>query len=45
MFKKTADEIRRLQDLRRSNAAQPLRNKKVYSRKIKYKKFDFAENK
>jgi hypothetical protein len=45
MFKKTAEEIRRLQDLRRSNAAQPLRNKKRYSRKIKHKKFDLAENK
>lgn|GEM_PF-1597156 len=45
MFKKSAEEIRRLQDLRRSNAAQPLRNKKQYSRKIKHKKFDLAENK
>jgi len=45
MFKKTAEEIRRLQDLRRSNAAQPLRNKKQYTRKIKHKKLDLAENK
>jgi hypothetical protein len=32
-------------ELRRSNAAQPLRNKKNYSRKIKHKKFDISENK
>ena len=38
MYKKTADEIRRIQELRRSNAAQPLRNKKTYSRKLKHKK-------
>jgi hypothetical protein len=45
MRKKTAEELRRLLELRRSNAAQPLRNKKQYSRKIKHKKFDLAENK
>ena len=40
MRKKTAEELRRLMELRRSNAAQPLRNKKAYSRKIKHKKLD-----
>jgi hypothetical protein len=45
MRKKTAEELRRLLELRRSNAAQPLRNKKQYSRKIKHKKFDLTENK
>ena len=29
--------VQRIQDLRRSNAAQPVRNKKIYSRKIKHK--------
>jgi len=35
------DKVRRIQELRRSNAAQPVRNKKKYTRKIKHKnKFD-----
>ena len=35
------DKINRIQELRRSNAAQPVRNKKKYTRKIKHKnKFD-----
>jgi len=38
MWKKTAEQLRRLQELRRSNAAAPLRNKKTYSRKVKHKK-------
>jgi hypothetical protein len=38
MWKKTAEQIRRLQDLRRSSAATPLKNKKVYSRKVKHKR-------
>jgi hypothetical protein len=37
MYKKTQSEIRRIQELRRSNAATPLRSKKIYSRKTKYK--------
>jgi hypothetical protein len=37
MRKKTAEELRRLMELRRSNAATPLRNKKLYSRKQKHK--------
>jgi hypothetical protein len=38
MWKKTAEEIRRIQELRRSSAATPLRDKKKYSRKVKHKK-------
>jgi len=35
------DKVKRIQELRRSNAAQPVRNKKKYTRKIKHKnKFD-----
>jgi hypothetical protein len=32
------DKVKRIQELRRSNAAQPIRNKKKYTRKIKHKK-------
>ena len=35
--KKTREEIRYWQDLRRSNAAQPHRNKAKYSRKAKHR--------
>ena len=35
-YAKQAEEIRRIQELRRSNAAQPIRNKKAYTRKTKY---------
>ena len=31
--KKTPEELRRLMELRRSNAATPIKSKKVYSRK------------
>jgi hypothetical protein len=31
------DKVKRIQELRRSNAAQPVRNKKEYTRKIKHK--------
>jgi hypothetical protein len=34
------DKVKRIQDLRRSNAAQPVRNKKKYTRKIKHVKRD-----
>jgi len=30
-------KVKRIQELRRSNAAQPVRNKKKYTRKIKHK--------
>jgi hypothetical protein len=36
------DKVKRIQELRRSNAAQPVRNKKKYFRKIKHKN-KFAE--
>jgi len=35
---KLFEKIIRIQELRRSNAATPIRNKKKYSRKIKHKK-------
>jgi hypothetical protein len=31
------DKVKRIQELRRSNAAQPVRNKKKYTRKFKHK--------
>ena len=31
------DKVKRVQELRRSNAATPVRNKKKYSRKVKHK--------
>ena len=31
------DKVKRIQELRRSNAAQLVRNKKKYTRKIKFK--------
>ena len=31
------DKVKRIQELRRSNAATPMRNKKKYNRKEKYK--------
>ena len=38
------DKVKRIQELRRSNAAQPVRNKKKYFRKVKYKRrFDLTE--
>lgn len=33
-------KIKRIQELRRSNAATPVRNKKKYTRKQKYRKLD-----
>ena len=37
-LKKTKEELRRLLELKRSNAASPIKNKKKYTRKIKFKK-------
>jgi hypothetical protein len=35
------NKVNRIQELRRSNAATPIKSKKLYSRKTKYKnKFD-----
>jgi hypothetical protein len=31
------DKVKRIQELRRSNAATPIKNKKKYSRKVKHK--------
>lgn len=31
------EKVKRIQELRRSNASQPVRNKKKYTRKIKFK--------
>jgi len=36
-LKKTAEELRKLIELRRSNAATFVRSKKQYSRKLKHK--------
>ena len=36
-LKKTKEELRRLMELRRSNAATPVKNKKAYCRKRKHK--------
>ena len=35
--KKTREDIQRVQELRRSSAASPHRNKKAYTRKAKHK--------
>lgn len=32
------DKVKRIQELRRSSAATPVRNKKKYTRKLKHKK-------
>ena len=37
MIKEIKNKIIRIQELRRSNAATPIPNKKKYSRKIKHK--------
>ena len=37
MISEIKNKIIRIQELRRSNAATPIPNKKKYSRKIKYK--------
>ena len=37
MRNKIMDKVKRIQELRRSNAATPLRNKQKYNRKEKYK--------
>jgi hypothetical protein len=42
--KRSREEIQYWQDLRRSNAAQPHRNKKKYSRKNKHKLLTFEHN-
>jgi hypothetical protein len=44
MRKKTAEELRKLIELRRSNAATPIKNKKKYTRQSNRKMIDL-ENK
>ena len=39
--KRTREDIQRVQELRRSNAAMPMKNKKKYSRKPKHKHLTF----
>lgn len=39
--KRTREEIQYWQDLRKSNAAQPHRNKKKYSRKAKHRDYSY----
>jgi hypothetical protein len=43
--KKTAEDLRRLMELRRSNAATPIKSKKVYSRKDKKCQSDMLDSK
>ena len=40
--KRTREDVQRVQELRRSNAAQPMKNKSKYSRKLKHKDRDYA---
>jgi hypothetical protein len=35
--KRTREDVQRVQELRRSNAATPMRNKSKYSRKVKHR--------
>ena len=35
--KRTREDIQRVQELRRSNAAQPMKNKTKYSRRVKHR--------
>lgn len=39
--KRTREDIQRIQDMRRSNAARPHKNKSKYSRKTKHKHLTF----
>jgi hypothetical protein len=43
MYKKSQSEIRRIQELRRSNAASPLSSKKKYSRNTRQIKKEMLE--
>jgi len=42
--KRTREDIRRVQELRRSNAAQPMKNKSKYSRKLKHRSLLTSDN-
>lgn len=41
--KRTREDIQRIQELRRSNAAQPMRNKSKYSRKPKHRNSIYSD--
>jgi len=43
MWKKTSNDLKRIQELRRSNAAAPLRNKKKYSRNTRQNRKEMLE--
>jgi hypothetical protein len=43
MRKKTEEELRKLMDLRRSNAATYVKSKKAYSRKVKHRQSRMVE--
>lgn len=43
MFKKSKEELRRIQDLRRSNAASSLPNKKNYTRQSNKKMIELSK--
>ena len=42
--RRTREDIQRIQELRRSNAAQPMKNKSKYSRKIKHRSILTSDN-
>jgi hypothetical protein len=42
-FKKSAEDLRRLMGLRRSNASGGIKSKKEYTRKVKHKKRSINE--
>jgi hypothetical protein len=42
--KRTREDIQRVQELRRSNAAVPMRNKSKYTRKAKHRHLTFDHN-
>lgn len=41
--KRTREDIQRVQELRRSNASAPMKNKTKYSRKNKHKDLTFSD--
>ena len=43
MFKKTKEDLRRLMELRRSNAASPKQNKKKYTRQSNKKMLELEK--
>ncbi|CAB4174942.1 hypothetical protein UFOVP965_95 [uncultured Caudovirales phage] len=43
-LKKTAEDLRRLMGLRKSNASGAIKSKKTYSRKTKHRKQDYYDD-